>query len=284
MLLWFAKGPHKLKAFRFKVFFIVFCFHLILLIYGLFFGNRQILKIEVKKRNLSNVPVILLPFSKKVTGALKSVKAVGKNVINEKSKSIKSKVIVSNIQDKNLINSGLKKVQIGDKKIKDKIIKNEEQKKPIIKPKEIKKNILKKEVIKPKEKISEDIVKKLEQNEINEITNKEKLASKEKVKEEVNSVQEPIYVGRKDMEQLEFEDLIEYEIAKHWQPPMGLSKSLKCVLSAYIDFEGKIRNIKILESSKSLAFDMSAKRDLAKTNFPKEIWGHEIAPQFGPEE
>jgi len=295
MLLWLQRGQApKVKAFKLKIFLVSFFFHIILLFLGLFLSFNEPLKIEVRAVRYS-VPLVFLPFQKKIPGAFNAIKSSsvpefhtfsrakikiqnnGK-AIKFKNQNIKKTTAVKKLEKLEITKPKIYINQKKDKKDKTKI--NEKIKKEkIAKEQEKIKKIEEKKIVQQKE---ED---KILKNEIEKRDTLQMLTKEKSYKiQESDIAQDEIYIGRQDLDQMEIEELIKREIESHWRPPEGLPKNLSCSAKAFIDNTGRALNIRIVKSSKSFAFDLSVKRDLAKAGFPKELYGKDIILNYGAQD
>lgn len=240
MWLWLLKGSPKLKIFILKIISLSIILHFFILFLLLFVYQDNTLHLLIKT-NSNNIAVPIVFLPMQKT-VRGALKSLNKSA-KENIAAKKNNIIIIN----------------------NKTINNKVNKKEVIKKKEAKKENKSEKKIEIKEKIKE-------------------------IKEEINNIQEniiktpenpePVFLGRKDMEIVELEDEVKQEIKNNWRPPAGLSKNLESIVKVGIDLNGKINDFKIEKSSKSIAFDMSIRRDIYKNSWPKKLWGKQITLTF----
>ena len=76
--------------------------------------------------------------------------------------------------------------------------------------------------------------------------------------------------------------VLQQELAKHWQPPVGIDRSCACAITAHIDRQGKIEDIIIDDSSGVLMFDVAARTAMLAMNLPHWTWGKSLSITFKP--
>jgi len=94
------------------------------------------------------------------------------------------------------------------------------------------------------------------------------------------SQEEIIYLGRDDVATIELHSLMQEEIEKTWQPPLGLSKDLVCKIKVQVDTKGQVSTVMLQESSKVISYDIAARIALNSCNYPKAFWGKEVVITF----
>ncbi len=75
---------------------------------------------------------------------------------------------------------------------------------------------------------------------------------------------------------------LQQELAKHWQPPVGIAHECVCAITAQIDRQGKIENIIIDDSSGVLMFDVAARTAMLAMELPRWTWGKSLSITFKP--
>ena len=248
MWLWLQSISPKIKSFLAQILILSIALHLIFL-FSVFFVYRGDNLNLVIKSNLqsSNIPIVFMPFQKTVTGGLKNLNRMSKINSNKKEKVVIQNKVNTNLQSKS-------------KKIEKKVV----AKPDIVKKMEAKKDT-KEKLIEKKKVVEEELIK-------SDI--KPESCQNEKIQEAV--LNEQVILGRKDMEILELQNYVRQEICNSWKPPAGLPKNLECIVKIAVDMQGKITQLNIEKSSKSLVYDLSIKRDIVKVSLPKEVWGQEI--------
>ncbi len=91
---------------------------------------------------------------------------------------------------------------------------------------------------------------------------------------------EPIYVGREELEALVVQQEIQKEIEQRWHPPIGISPETTCQVRALIGWDGAIKEVKMEKSSGVLVFDVHARSVTQAIVFPKAVWGKELIMHF----
>jgi colicin import membrane protein len=70
-------------------------------------------------------------------------------------------------------------------------------------------------------------------------------------------------------------------IGRTWRPPRGLSPMLSARAEVTLAGNGSAEDIKIVEGSGVLAYDMAVRASLLRTEYPRAFWGKTIAVVFG---
>ncbi|HJM69186.1 MAG TPA: TonB C-terminal domain-containing protein [Candidatus Babeliales bacterium] len=104
----------------------------------------------------------------------------------------------------------------------------------------------------------------------------------EKVVEKVEEkkVDEPIYIGKEDLQALQIHDEISQSLQQHWSPPQGIRPTQACKIKVVLNEVGKIKVLTVEQSSSVLAYDMAAQMALTQTEFPKKAWNNEFTLNF----
>ncbi len=92
--------------------------------------------------------------------------------------------------------------------------------------------------------------------------------------------EEIIYLGRDDVVTIELHSLMQEEIEKTWQPPLGLSKDLVCKIKVQVDTKGQVGTVMLQESSAVISYDIAARMALNSCSYPKAFWGKEVVITF----
>lgn len=242
--------PKGYRQFWFRLVIFSLLGHLIFLFLGFFYHGRDNIKLTVFSQKRL-VEVVVVPFYKKIVNTQKMLNAA------PKSESQKTKVVQKKITPKAV------EKKIEPKKAKLPVIKKEivkEVSKSKLAPK---KNDLKlpEQVIKTKSPISEQKSEPI------------KPETKPKViKSELTSeLNEPVYIGRHDLKNLQISQELEAVIIKNWQPPLGFDPDIECIVELTVDQLGKVTNFVIKKSSNIMVYDMSVKRIFAKIVMPKAV-------------
>src|SRR3990167_1636279 len=99
----------------------------------------------------------------------------------------------------------------------------------------------------------------------------------EKVEEKID---EPIYIGKEDLQALQIHDEISQALQQHWNPPQGIQPTQPCKIKVILDEAGKVKTLNIEQSSTILLYDMAAQMALTKTEFPEKAWNNEFTLNF----
>ncbi len=228
----------------------------LLIIFIMFLSKQQVISLHMKvnKDQFYSKNIIVLPFEKTIPGALEKLGQRG----SERSKGINgSKLVVK----KSITKSRSPKIFVDNKKI----IKNK-------KSLEIEKLAQQKES--QKMELAEEPV--LVETEILP----EKVVLEKNINVNEDTSDNVLYIGRQDLQIIELYQDVQQEILLHWFPPSGLSKDLKCVASFKVDLSGNISDIKIDQSSKALAYDLSVRNSISKIKLPKQVWGKRVSLEF----
>ena len=207
----------------------------------------------------SNIPIILVPFEKRVSqsSVLKKGNSIVKSPAKIAKKTVPKTVMVQEKQIKVAKAEPIKKIQ--EKKVVP--IKEEKPKTVKLEPK--------KELEKEKKEITkEPVTPALPIEQKNE----------QVVQSEVEP--EPLYLGRDQFDAFELQNLIQHEVAQHWCPPIGFAKELACVLKVLIDRQGTIMSVVVEQSSGVLAYDSSARMAVAHMQMPRGAYTKELCITF----
>ena len=96
----------------------------------------------------------------------------------------------------------------------------------------------------------------------------------------VSQKPKPIYVGQMEMDALWMQNEMHREVTKKWQPPVGLSKELVCILNVLVDWSGNVAKTSIEQSSGALLYDISARTAMTQMAFPSWARGKEFTITF----
>jgi hypothetical protein len=228
----------------------VFLFSILFLYKGHYFSYNVIMNTKFLHTGTS---VVFMPFKKEINKQQIGQKIQRKKTIKQSRKK-KSTTLASLLK---------RKKQIEKKTIAKKLKKKKKQavvaQKKKIFPKENKKKTKKIAQRKHQKKVPT----KKRNKSVQTVARKNKAAK---------AAQEQIYVGRVEMEALRMQDEMQREVSKHWSPPVGLSKDLICVLQVLVDWNGKIAETKVAQSSGVLMYDISARTAVAHMQLQK--WAH----------
>lgn len=143
-----------------------------------------------------------------------------------------------------------------------------------------KKNIPKKTVLKIKDPVSK--VKPELKPEIKPVPIESLEKSVEKNSEQIVLPNEPIYVGRQDLKELQMFGELEQVLIQNWQPPVGFGADVECIVELVSGLSGEIISLEIKKSSKILAYDMSVRRNFNGMILPKSAANKTFTIVFKP--
>jgi len=81
------------------------------------------------------------------------------------------------------------------------------------------------------------------------------------------------YIDQAELDAMCLQDSLSHAIGQHWKPPVGVPKSKVCQLMLVIDWQGKIKDIKVEKSSGAAMYDVSARQAALAAEYPKGLWG-----------
>jgi len=87
------------------------------------------------------------------------------------------------------------------------------------------------------------------------------------------SSQENIIVAFTDREMLMYQRVVQQEIERTWQPPLGVPKGTECTVRFEIAHNGNVKDAMLVHGSDVLIFDLSALRSARKCMFAQCLWG-----------
>lgn len=254
MLHWLRNTLLKTKrtVFWMKLITVSLCGHILFLVF-LFFvyrGSNQSFVFSVTHNTITQgAPVVFMPMYKTIqtaSGTPVKKKAVPK--VKKKKETVLKKDV-------------------------DKPKKKQKPKKSVSQKKNTKKKP-KAATSKPKKK-TEKTQKKEKKQKAQTVKQKQVAPKKQQGKQE-----QPLLVGRHEMEALKMQEALEQEIVKQWKPPTGLPKTLACTLSFFVSWSGDIQKITIEKSSGVLMYDISARMSVAALSLPKTAHGKEFTITF----
>lgn len=154
--------------------------------------------------------------------------------------------------------------------------------KKLAKKKTVKKKptkLVKKEA--PKKKVH---TKKMVKNKPKKIEKKKIKKQEEKPIEQEELNEEEILhfnlLGETDPKMFMYQQYIQQEVDRVWQPPIGVPKGTECVVTFAIDSSGKVKSFNIDKSSKVLIYDLSIVRVGKEFKFNKCLWSKSFTINF----
>lgn len=249
-------------------------FHLTLLfiIFFIYKGESGGFNFEITKGLLnSDAPVMFMPLHKRI--AQKNAGKSGKNL--KKSEVLKAQEAAP-VQEKNTKTKEKKAemsttVVSSDKK-KDLAKKKAQQLEAEKKKAEAAKKI---ELEKKMKEEADAKAKEAEAKKLEEIAK-----AKVNTAEHIDAQDDIRYMGRQDLDALQMQEFVGAEVGQHWNPPIGVPEDVACEIKLIVDWEGKLKDIKMLKSSEVVIYDVSARNAVKKMSFPKWLWGKEFSITF----
>jgi TonB family protein len=89
-----------------------------------------------------------------------------------------------------------------------------------------------------------------------------------------------ICVGQLDLDALELQQTLKDRLIAVWRPPRGVPSGRVCKVKVTVDWQGKVQDITIEESSKVIMFDTSVRHAVRVLEFPQGTWGKIIILPF----
>lgn len=224
--------------------------HWVVLFFGFFYRGHDDIKVTVFSQKRL-VEVVVVPLYKKMANTQKMLNAA------PKSESQKAKIVQKKIAPK------LTEKKVEPKKTKPPITKKEIAKEAFKVKTAPKKIDLKtpEQVVKKKSPVPEKKIESIKQE------------TKQEIKQEVSKseLNEPIYIGRHDLKNLQIAQELEAVIVKSWQPPLGFDADTECMVELTIDQAGRVANFVIKKSSNIMVYDMSVRRIFAQIVMPAAV-------------
>jgi hypothetical protein len=199
-----------------------------------------------------SINVVFVPLYKTIPGVQKQLAKVKSRGSAAKINVVRKKKITKSNIAKQVVKAQVEKIV---KKIKPKP-------KPVVKKTNLK---LKQQAVKMKPK---PVVKEKPQQVVAKKTTAVKAVSKPV---EAVTVPEPIFVGRKDLKNLQMAKDIETVVAKYWHPPIGFAKDTECTVQVTVNSQGRSSGFSIVKSSKVLAYDMSVRQSVPQIIYPQSV-------------
>jgi outer membrane biosynthesis protein TonB len=144
--------------------------------------------------------------------------------------------------------------------------------------KKVLKKLVAKEVVKPvPKKVVKPVAKKVVQQQ-----KQKKVPVKKVVKPKVEEQKEVKYVTRKEFDAVMLEQALQEAIVQVWAPPAGMDSSLVCNVALTIDWDGKLLEAKVEESSGILVYDIAVEHAIDQLVLPRQLWGKTVRVAFKP--
>jgi len=277
MWFWLCKRLSKKDIFIAKLLLFSFGAHfftLLLLFFVYQDDSLSSLTIDMRRSLLdSNATIVFCPLQKTIKRSPK--RAVAKRTRKPKIKKVQPKKAVPKKKTATTMKTVAKKKPVPKKQLpKPKPV---APKKKAVVTKKAKPSAPKKVVTKKEVKATAPVKKK-------EIVAKKMPAKKiepiEAEPEQAFVADEPIYVGRDDLQLMHMHDAIRKEVEKHWKPPRGLQEGLCCHIKVAVGRTGKVVSAGIEEPSGVLLYDIPARAAALASSLPKWTWGKEFIIAF----
>ncbi|MBS1988527.1 TonB C-terminal domain-containing protein [Candidatus Dependentiae bacterium] len=85
--------------------------------------------------------------------------------------------------------------------------------------------------------------------------------------------QDNVVVAFTDREMLLYQRLVQQEIERTWQPPLGVPKGTECTVRFEVADNGSIKGVTLVRRSDILIFDLSTLRSARTCTFAQCLWG-----------
>ncbi len=199
-------------------------------------------------------------------------KLAQKRKTQNKKKKVQVKKVHKKPQKKEPPKTSLTKLKKKTKKVKNKPTKKKKM--------QVKKTPAQEELLNPKKqkKEAEKVVKREEPKDV-ELDSK-KLAGLEKKLEkeleDLESLDQDLqfsldYVSNSRLRK--YQEYVQKEVGRLWQPPVGVPKSTECQVSFVINKYGKVHRFEFVQRSNILIYDLSISRVAKKFAFNQCLWG-----------
>lgn len=228
--------------------------HLILLLMALYSHQKAKVSLTVFSKP-RGIEVVFVPLYKKVPLAQSKINQAKMAQANPKASLKKAS---KSLPVKNLPVKALPAKPVPAKKVQEQKVL---PKKAIVK--------LKEQVVKIKPEIKTEIKAQVEPE--TQVTSKQELLPNE-----------PIYIGRQDLKDLQMFGELEAVLMQNWQPPAGFGADVECVVELVSGAQGEILSLVIKKSSQILAYDMSVRRNFNEMILPKSASNKTFTIVFRP--
>jgi outer membrane biosynthesis protein TonB len=105
-------------------------------------------------------------------------------------------------------------------------------------------------------------------------------------KEETQSlapVEKPIQkISKQEFDALSLQASLQEAVGQVWAPPAGMDEKLVCQVSFTVDWNGKLIEHFVTESSGILVFDIAVEQAVAELSVPRQLWGKSVTVAFKP--
>ncbi|MCX5922534.1 MAG: TonB C-terminal domain-containing protein [Candidatus Dependentiae bacterium] len=296
MWLWLQKKLPKVLTLWAKLFIFTTGIHAGLLFVMLFMykGDSAHYAFSINQAIDADAVVVFLPLQKKVYNAPRGKKGGrGKSACAAQAKPVakpaapvekaaKETTVATPAEPKKVIAPKKSKTETAQDATskKDKAKKNKQEKVKV--PEKVKEKLVEKVVEKPAEKVVEKLPEEeLKKEELQPLVVPDMAATgTQESSTEGDGSPNIRYVGQDDLDAMYMQDAVIQEVAQHWRPPVGISKDRVCVTTITIDWNGKVKKIKIDTPSGVPMYDISTRSAALATQYPKSLWGKECTITF----
>lgn len=87
-------------------------------------------------------------------------------------------------------------------------------------------------------------------------------------------------MGEADPAMIAYQQAIQKEVERVWQPPLGVPKGTECVVTFVVDRQGEIKNFEITKQSQVLIYDLSIVRVAKNFQFDRRLWNKTFTINF----
>lgn len=74
--------------------------------------------------------------------------------------------------------------------------------------------------------------------------------------------------------------MIQEEVMRVWEPPVGIPKGTECTVLFSIDNHGNVQHFELIKRSNMLLYDLSITQAAQSFNFNKALWGRQFTISF----
>jgi len=156
--------------------------------------------------------------------------------------------------------------------------------KQVVEPEKIAPKVEEKKVAEKKQNTPQKIVKNDSKQQIIEPTNVAQSAVPKAAQTDdaLQHIDGPIIVAKdyREKAQIKKHLLLQQELVRVWHPPVGIHDGCQCQLRVAVGSDGAVRNVRVVDSSGVLMFDIAARSALCSAQMPKWTWGTSIDITF----
>jgi hypothetical protein len=90
-----------------------------------------------------------------------------------------------------------------------------------------------------------------------------------------------VFLGRDQFDNSIVASKLKQAVEQCWTSPVGIKKGTSCQMRVHVNQKGDADDIKVIQSSKIIMFDLPARKALFSMKYPKEVWNKTITIALG---